>query len=128
MQERKYTVLLATNRIDGAGLTREELDRDSKTFDFVPVQGVDAAVARLGSADFDAVLLDLDDASDHCEEVLAAVLKQAGPVPVVVLTDGPAESWTGRALQLGACDCVKKDPFAGDKLLGIVAASADRRQ
>lgn len=127
MHEKTYTVLLVNNRIDGAGLTGEVLDRDSRTFEFVPVHGVDAAVARLGSGDFDVVLLDLDDDSDHREEILAASLKHAGPVPTVVLTDGLGEAWTRRALQLGACDCVKKDPVGCDKLLSIIAASADRR-
>jgi PAS domain S-box-containing protein len=125
MRKKTYSVLLVGSRLDGAGLTRETLDRDWRTFDFVPVQGIDAAVARLGSKDFDVVLVD-DDCDDR-EETLAAILKHAGPVPTVLLTDAPDESWTRRALQLGACDCVKKEPLGCDKLLDIIAVSADSR-
>lgn len=127
MHERTYTVLLVNDRTDGAGLTGEVLGRNSRTFEFVPVQGADAAVARLGSKDFDGVLLDLDGDPEHREEILAEVLKHAGPVPAVVLTDGRGESWTRQALRLGACDCVKKDPLGYDRLLSILAVSADRR-
>jgi PAS domain S-box-containing protein len=127
MHERTYTVLLVNNRTDGGGLAREALDRDSRTFDFVPVQTVDTAVARLDNEAFDVVLLDLDDDSDHREEILAAILKHAGSVPAVVLTDKPGEPWTRRALQFGACDYVNRKPLDCDKLLSIIAAGADRQ-
>jgi PAS domain S-box-containing protein len=127
MQERTYTVLLVNNRADYAGLTSEVLEWDSRAFTFVPVHGLESAVACLGSKDFDAVLIDLDEKSDHCEEILASVLKHAGPVPTLALTKGPDDPWTRRALQLGASDCVKNEPLGCDNLLSTIAASADRQ-
>jgi signal transduction histidine kinase/ActR/RegA family two-component response regulator len=91
------------------------------------VSSVDDAIARLDTAGFDALILDLVVGADDGLRVLDRVREIAPDTPVVILSGHGTLETAARALRLGAAGYFVK-PTAVEDLIAAVDRSVERRQ
>jgi PAS domain S-box-containing protein len=127
MDTGKHRILFIDEDRRDVQLIHDTLPDAHRIFDFIPAPGIDAAIERLCSEEFDVVLLDLGRASDTGEEIIKNVLAHGDTIPIVVLIDIQGEPLRMRALQLGVWDCLVKDRLDRDTLLRSLTAAVEHR-
>lgn len=85
----------------------------------------DALLAGIGQRRFDCVLLDLVMPGMSGFEVLAALRARADSPPAIVITAHDEPQWVGRALALGARECLRK-PVGAPALLAAIERALER--
>ena len=95
-------------------------------YDVVGAESVDAALRALAASRVDLVLLDLVMPGRDGFELLEELARRKEAPPVIVLTATRAGDAAGRALALGATECMRK-PFEVDELRARVRELAKAR-
>jgi PAS domain S-box-containing protein len=90
------------------------------------VDRLDRALARLGTEDFDVVLLDLSLPDEHGLTTLLRTHAHAPKIPIVILTGLDDEGLAVKAVRAGAQDYLVKDRVDGDLLVRSMRYATER--
>jgi PAS domain S-box-containing protein len=90
------------------------------------VDRLDRALARLGTEDFDVVLLDLSLPDEHGLTTLLRTHAHAPKTPIVILTGLDDEGLAVKAVRAGAQDYLVKDRVDGDLLVRSMRYATER--
>jgi len=116
-------VLLVEDSVDYAHLVGLALDR----VDVRHAPSLAAARVVLAHGAFDVVLLDLHLPDAEGEDLVAAVVAAAGPVPVLGLSGSTDPALIGAAVRAGAAGFVPKGGEVDGTLEELLRATAARR-
>ena len=127
MNAQKVKVLLVEDTPVYADLLTEVL-RASSRFELARAGRLDEALAQLGAAPYDAVLLDLS--LPDCKGLATYYeLRAARPtMPVVVLTGSDDETLALQAVRQGAQDYLVKGEFDGKMLARVIRYAIERKR
>ena len=127
MNAQKVKVLLVEDTPVYADLLTEVL-RASSRFELARAGRLDEALAQLGAAHYDAVLLDLS--LPDCKGLATYYeLRAARPtMPVVVLTGSDDETLALQAVRQGAQDYLVKGEFDGKMLARVIRYAIERKR
>jgi two-component system, cell cycle sensor histidine kinase and response regulator CckA len=127
MQPPCFRVLLVEDNPGDALLLSDALAQSASTaFEVEHVERLADARARLGTAAYDAVLLDLSLPDSDGVATVAAVQPLAGAAPVLVLTGLDDEALALAAVQAGATDYLVKGQVFGTMLARAVRQAVER--
>lgn len=120
-------VLLVEDEPGDARLVRELLREAEPRYAVDTATTLAAAIDALGRQRYAAVLLDLGLPDSQGLQTVRAMLQNAGPVPLVVLSGHDDESVALRAIQLGAQDYVVKGRGDGVHLSRALRYAIERK-
>lgn len=120
-------VLLVEDEAGDARLVRELLSEAEPRYVVDTAASLAGALAQLAQKRYAAVLLDLGLPDSQGLLTLRAVLRDAGPMPLVVLSGRDDEALAIRAIQLGAQDYVVKGHGDGAHLARALRYSIERK-
>ncbi len=110
------------------GNARGAMEVRMGTFVVTTVDRLEAGLGRVGSGEFDAVLLDLHLPDSHGIETLIDLRSAAGQLPIVVLTGLDDDGLALTAIQHGAQDYVNKDRLDGRLLRRTIRHAIERKR
>lgn len=129
MSKGPIRVLLVEDNPGDARLIRELLSESGPgRFEVDHVEGLEDALARLGEAGADLVLLDLSLPDSQGLETLDRMMKGAPRVPVVVLTGHDDQEVAVDSVRRGAQDYLVKGRIEGDLLARAARYAIERKQ
>jgi two-component system cell cycle sensor histidine kinase/response regulator CckA len=120
-------LLVEDNPADARYLREEIADVGAGSVKLTHVQRLDEALQKLGSEDFDVVLLDLTLPDDAGLDTLVRVHAKAPSVPIVVLTGIDDEGLAVRAVREGAQDYLVKGKTDGSLLVRAMRYATERK-
>lgn len=126
----RLRILLVEDNPGDAVLVRENLaDVEDFAADIVHETRLAGALARLRAEPFHVVLLDLKLPDAQGEGAVAAVLREAPQVPIVVLTGTLPETADAlKALKSGVQDYLLKEELSGSALVRAIQYSIERKR
>jgi two-component system, cell cycle sensor histidine kinase and response regulator CckA len=120
-------LLVEDNPADARYLREEIADVGAGSVKLTHVQRLDEALQKLGSEDFDVVLLDLTLPDAEGLDTLVRAHAKAPSVPIVVLTGIDDEGLAVRAVREGAQDYLVKGKTDGSLLVRAMRYATERK-
>src|ERR1700676_137285 len=120
-------LLVEDNPADARYLREEIADVGAGSVKLTHVQRLDEALQKLGSEDFDVVLLDLTLPDAEGLDTLVRAHAKAPSVPIVVLTGIDDEGLAVRAVREGAQDYLVKGKTDGALLVRAMRYATERK-
>jgi signal transduction histidine kinase len=124
----KLHLLLVEDNHDHAEMILRHVSRTGRRIDAEHAATLAAGLAAIARRPWHAVLLDLQLPDSNGLETLAAMVRQAVDVPVVVLTSLGDEELGTAALQQGAQDYLVKDALTGEVLARTIRYAIERKR
>ena len=129
MDNISISILLVEDNPGDVDLLQEVLtETDTVTFDLTNVEELAHALAYLGVAQWDLILLDLSLPDSQGLETLVKVHSQVPEVPIVILTGFQDEAFGLQAMRLGAQDYLVKSQVDEHLLIRAIRYAIKRKR
>ena len=127
-QQERFDLLLVEDNPGDALLVREMLDKARTTTVVQLAERLDEALSLAGSAQFDAILIDLSLPDSHGLDTLHSMCEAADQVPIVVLTGLDDRDAAIEAVRSGAQDYLIKGQFRAPLLERAIRYAVERKR